>query len=57
LKYKIVILNCNTISHVTLFYCILDQINAALVSIRDFFRKHLNIFPTPNFLTFFLLQF
>ncbi len=24
---------------ISLFYCIFDQINAALVSIRDFFKK------------------
>jgi len=24
------------------FYCIFDQMNAALVSIRDFFQKHQN---------------
>ncbi len=36
-KYKIVILNCNSISQYYCFYCIFDQINAALVTIRDFF--------------------
>ncbi len=32
-----VIWNCNIISQYHCFYCISDQINAALVSIRDFF--------------------
>ncbi len=31
-KYKIVILNCNNISKFYSFYCIFDQINAALVN-------------------------
>ncbi len=26
--------------NITVFYCIFDQINAALVSRRDFFQKH-----------------
>jgi len=32
-----VILNCNNISQL---YCVLDQINASLVSRRVFFQKH-----------------
>ncbi len=38
-----VILNCGKFHNITVctvfFYCISDQINAALVSIRDFFQK------------------
>ncbi len=34
------ILNCNNISQYYSFYCIFSQINAALVSRRDFFEKH-----------------
>ncbi len=37
LHKKTVILNCNNISQ---FYYIFDQINAALMSIRDLFQKH-----------------
>ncbi len=47
LKSKTVVLNCNII----LFYCIFDQINATLVSIRDIFQKHEKVIPTPIFLT------
>ncbi len=33
-----------------IFYCIFDQLNAALVNISDFFQKSFkNILPTPNF--------
>ncbi len=32
-------LNCNIISQYYSFYCIFDQINAALLSRRDFFQK------------------
>ncbi len=38
-KQKMIILNCNNISQYYCFYCIFDQINAAVVSIRDF-QKH-----------------
>jgi len=38
-KYHQKQLNCNTISQYYCFSCILDQINAALVSIRDIFYK------------------
>ncbi len=38
-----VILNCGKFHNITVctvfFYCISDQMNAALVSIRDFFQK------------------
>ncbi len=34
------ILNWNNISQYFSFYCIFDEMNAALVSIRDFFQKH-----------------
>ncbi len=30
-----IILNCDNILHYYIFYCIFDQINAALKSIRD----------------------
>ncbi len=33
-------------SYFLLFYCIFDKINAALVSIRDFFQKHQKILLT-----------
>ncbi len=36
---------CNNISH---FYYIFDQINAALVSRRDFFQRSYKIILTPN---------
>ncbi len=39
------------IFHNSCFYCITHQINTALVSIWDFFQKHLNIKQTPNFWT------
>ncbi len=38
-KYKTVLLTLNYISQYSNFYCIFNQINAALVSIRDF-EKH-----------------
>ncbi len=41
LKKKTAILNCNNISQYYRFFCIFDQINAALVIRRDFFQKHL----------------
>jgi len=34
-KQKTVILNCNNISQYYCFYCIIDQINAAVVSRKD----------------------
>ncbi len=43
LKQKTVILNCNNISQYYCFYCIFDQINVALVSIRDFFIPNLQM--------------
>jgi len=39
-KIKSVILNCNNILQLLLFLLYFDQINAALVNIRDFFKKH-----------------
>ncbi len=43
-------LNYNNISQCYSFYCIIDQINAALVNIRDFnVQKHLKILTNPNF--------
>ncbi len=35
------ILNCNNVLQYCWFYCIFDQINAALVNIRDFFKKNI----------------
>ncbi len=35
--------SCNNFSQYYSFYCILDQINAALVNIRDFFQKTFKI--------------
>ncbi len=47
---KIVILNCKNISQYYCFYCIFGQINAGLVSLRDFFqKKKKKILPMPNF--------
>ncbi len=41
LKYiQAVILNSKNISQYYCFCCILDQINAGLVSRREFFKKH-----------------
>jgi len=37
---KDVILNCNHFSQYYCFYCMFDQINAALASVRYFFQKH-----------------
>ncbi len=34
------ILNCNNISHYYCFYCRFHQINAALISRRDFSQQH-----------------
>ncbi len=39
LKYITNILNCS-ISQYCIFFCIFDQINAGLMSIRDLFQKH-----------------
>ncbi len=39
LKKKTVYLNSNNISQYYSFYCTFDQINAALVSIKDLFQK------------------
>ncbi len=36
-----IILNCNNVSQYYCYYCIFDQITAALGSRRDFFQKHL----------------
>jgi len=33
-------INCTNISQYYCSYCIFNQINAALVNIRDFFQKH-----------------
>ena len=40
--YKIYldILNCNNILQYYSFFCIFNQTNAGLMSIRDFFQKH-----------------
>ncbi len=35
--------------NIRVLYSIFDQINAALVSLRDFFQKHLKILPIPSF--------
>ncbi len=37
MKIKTVIFSCNNITQYYSFYCIFDQINAALVSIKGFF--------------------
>ena len=39
-KQKTIILNCNNISQYYCFFCIYYEINAALMSIRDFVQKH-----------------
>ncbi len=51
------ILNCNNISQYYSFYCIFDQINAALVCIRNLFQKHLKNCTKPEFLNSFVNQF
>ncbi len=38
-------LNSNNIAQ---FYCVFDQIDRALMSIRDLFQKHEKIWPTPK---------
>jgi len=43
------ILNCNTDPHYNCSCCICGRINAALVSIGDFFQKHEKILLTPTF--------
>ncbi len=43
-----VTLNCNNILQFCCFYHIFDQINAALVSRRDFFQKRDQVWQTPN---------
>jgi len=40
LKYYYNKKKCNNILQYYYFYFIFDQVNAALASIRDFFRKH-----------------
>ncbi len=40
IKMKNCYLNSNNISQYCNFYCIFHQINAALISIRDFFKEH-----------------
>ncbi len=40
------ILNCNNISQ---FYCIFDQINAALLGRRDFFQKYKKSYRPQTF--------
>ncbi len=51
LKYiQIVILNSKNISQYYCFYCILDKINAGLVSRREFFKKkNLNLTKSKYF--------
>ncbi len=51
LEYKIDVSNCNNILQYCCFYCIFDQINAALVSIRGVFRKHYKKCTDPKLLT------
>ncbi len=41
--------------HPYCFYCIFDQINAALVSIRDSYQKHLKKIPLPPHCNLFRL--
>ncbi len=38
--------------NITVFNLIFDRINAALLSIRDFFQNHFKFLPTPNVLVF-----
>ncbi len=45
----------HNISQYYCFYCIFDQINAALVSIRDFFQKHYKNLPTWSWCAFNVL--
>ncbi len=45
--------NCNNNYIIVLFYCILDQINAALVSIRDF-QEHKKILTYSNPLVYLI---
>ncbi len=40
--------NCNDIPQYYCFYCIVDQINEALVTIRDFFQKQKVILPSKR---------
>ncbi len=37
------ILNCNNCSQYCCYHCIFDQINAVLVSRRDFFQEKINL--------------
>ncbi len=46
---KTVIYNCNKMSQYYNFHSISDQINSALVSIRDFFQKHKKCFRPQHF--------
>ncbi len=48
IKIETVILNCNNISQ-NIFFCIFDQIDTALMSRRNFFKKTLKILLIPNF--------
>ncbi len=43
------LMNNNSISQYYCFYCMFNQINAALLSIKYFFQKHLQILPILNF--------
>jgi len=36
-------------NNISQYYCIFDQINAALVSRIDIFQKHKTSYKTPNF--------
>ncbi len=40
-----------------LFYCHFDQINAALVCIRDFFQKHIYFFTNIQFVYNFFYKY
>ncbi len=42
-------LNCNNISQFYSFYCVFDQINEALISIRDFFLNFKKSYQPQTF--------
>ncbi len=48
IKQKSVVLKCNNISQYFCFYCVFDQINAAIVNKKDFFQNILKNLTGPK---------
>ncbi len=54
IKIETIVLYCNNILQYYIFFRIFVQINAALMTIRDFFKKTLQALLIPNFWTVYI---